>query len=707
MPIKAITKLLRRTFILCAALLFATEAFAVYTVSDTYSIMIQEVDDVFVTPVNATPNSIRQINLTIPEFVDGNINIDHIDVTAVPNIGHHFASWTMEMIDPQGNWARRNFSGSNQPSLRFIGVPNNHTLIEKVRLTAYGAPNTYTIRFDGNGATSGSMSDQEKTYGTPLTLSKNNFKKTGYTFLGWAREPDKAKTYDDEYLLENDLTTENNKVITLYATWAENPKYTIIFHSNADGVEGEVEEQSMTFDVAANLTSNAFSYAHHYFMGWATESAGGVVYADGAEVYNLATEENQTVDLYAVWEKHPHFNVTISSDTQHVTEVVSDPQDLNHEFCIGTPITVWGIPSPGYTINYSMSSPFSENISSDLTINITTTPIRYQVRFNPNGGSGESYVQDLTYDTAANLIECSFTKSGYEFRGWATTVDGKVIYGDKAVVENLTTAADEVIDLYAIWEDAQPMDEFTKAGLKFKADGTLDGEYITLSPASRETWTIREDNGYAFVKSHSLVSVDDGSQRIVPTILTSIVGSGTLNFKYSIPAPFFDEDENCYVKFYLLINGTQKIELDRTLGVWCEFSRVLSDVQSLSFVAEMYLDPRFSLGLWIDSISVYRNGDYDRLSLDEISWKTGDTPSEKTEIETLSDIFDCAATEEAVRQVVDLELLPLIDMTALAADNLDAAVAPIKKKYIDLDVELVRFNDLETSAKLYRLVVEP
>lgn len=704
MPIKAITKLLRRTFILCAALLFATEAFALREV-ETFAIATSS-EDLGDQVFNRVIGNGSIASISYSDTYSANHDQRWVLISANLKVGHHFKYWEYSKTkDYTGEFYFHSYI--YDANLKFIGTSGISQIADKVRLIAYGAPNTYTIRFDGNGATSGSMSDQEKTYGTPLTLSKNNFKKTGYTFLGWATEADKAKTYDDGYRLVSDLTTKDGDIITLYAKWKENANYYIEYKAN--GGSGEMDRQTMTFEVAANLTANAFTNEHHIFKGWATEPTGEVVYTDRANVneITLQADESATITLYAVWEEHPHYTVTLSKD-DHVIEAHSNPEDLTIEFCPGTLISVWGVPADGYTINYTESAPFSENISSDLTINIITTPIRYRVRFNPNGGSGESYVQDLTYDTAANLIECSFTKSGYEFLGWATTVDGDVIYGDKALVdENLTTVADEVIDLYAIWKDAQPMDDFTKAGLKFKADGTLDGEYITLSPASRETWTICEDNGFAFVKSHSLVSVDDGSQRIVPTILTSIVGSGTLNFKYSIPAPFFDEDENCYVKFYLLINGTQKIELDRTLGVWCEFSRVLSDVQSLSFVAEMYLDPRFSLGLWIDSISVYRNGDYDRLSLDEISWKTGDTPSEKTEIETLSDIFDCAATEEAVRQVVDLELLPLIDMTALAADNLDAAVAPIKKKYIDLDVELVRFNDLETSAKLYRLVVEP
>ncbi len=46
-------------------------------------------------------------------------------------------------------------------------------------------PNTWIIHFDGNGATSGSMSDQVHTRGEILALPANQFTKIGYHFVGW------------------------------------------------------------------------------------------------------------------------------------------------------------------------------------------------------------------------------------------------------------------------------------------------------------------------------------------------------------------------------------------------------------------------------------------------------------------------------------------------------------------------------------------
>lgn len=43
---------------------------------------------------------------------------------------------------------------------------------------------TYTVKFNANGGT-GSMSEQKITHGTKTALTKNAFKKDGYTFKGW------------------------------------------------------------------------------------------------------------------------------------------------------------------------------------------------------------------------------------------------------------------------------------------------------------------------------------------------------------------------------------------------------------------------------------------------------------------------------------------------------------------------------------------
>ena len=46
-------------------------------------------------------------------------------------------------------------------------------------------PNTYTLRFEGNGNTGGSMSDISATYDAWARVTTNAFTKTGYTFSGW------------------------------------------------------------------------------------------------------------------------------------------------------------------------------------------------------------------------------------------------------------------------------------------------------------------------------------------------------------------------------------------------------------------------------------------------------------------------------------------------------------------------------------------
>lgn len=50
----------------------------------------------------------------------------------------------------------------------------------------------------------------------------------------------------------------------------------------------------------------------------------------------------------------------------------------------------------------------------------------FTVSFNANGGTGT--MVDVTTGSLYTIPECSFTKSGYTFVGWATSTDGAVVY---------------------------------------------------------------------------------------------------------------------------------------------------------------------------------------------------------------------------------------------------------------------------------------
>ena len=93
----------------------------------------------------------------------------------------------------------------------------NLTTKKSITLYAQWKVNKYTIKFDGNGATSGETKKIKVKYGKKVILTKNEFKKKGYKFTGWNTKKDgSGKTYKNQSEVKN-LTKKSS--ITLYAQW--------------------------------------------------------------------------------------------------------------------------------------------------------------------------------------------------------------------------------------------------------------------------------------------------------------------------------------------------------------------------------------------------------------------------------------------------------------------------------------------------------
>ena len=72
------------------------------------------------------------------------------------------------------------------------------------------------------------------------------------------------------------------------------------------------------------------------------------------------------------------------------------------------------------------------------------------VTFHANGGVGDDYTQNF-YGQAALKLN-AFTRAGYDFRGWNTSVSGSSVqYTDGAAVKNLSAENNAVVKLYAVW----------------------------------------------------------------------------------------------------------------------------------------------------------------------------------------------------------------------------------------------------------------
>ena len=88
-----------------------------------------------------------------------------------------------------------------------------------VTLYVNWVPVTYTIAFNGNGATSGSMPQETFTYDSQSALTMNSFGRNGYAFTGWNTVADGSGTaYSDGQSVKN-LANTQGMMITLYAQW--------------------------------------------------------------------------------------------------------------------------------------------------------------------------------------------------------------------------------------------------------------------------------------------------------------------------------------------------------------------------------------------------------------------------------------------------------------------------------------------------------
>ncbi len=127
--------------------------------------------------------------------------------------------------------------------------------------------NTYEIRFDGNGATSGNMANEKFAYDTAKKLATNSYSKLGYEFVGWNTERDGSGTnYSNNESILN-ITTKENEEIVLYAQWKV-VEYSITYNLNG-GTNNKLNPNKYTIEDAITLLSP--TKEGYIFTGWTND----------------------------------------------------------------------------------------------------------------------------------------------------------------------------------------------------------------------------------------------------------------------------------------------------------------------------------------------------------------------------------------------------------------------------------------------------
>lgn len=176
-----------------------------------------------------------------------------------------------------------------------------------VELIANFKANEYTIKYDGNGATSGSTTSSSHTYDVAKKLTANSYKRIGYVFLGWSTDKNaKTPTYKDNQSVTN-LTAANNSTVTLYAIWR--PINYEIHYNAPKGSTTLMPNSKHVYDVGKPLSRNIYTKeGYNTFVGWSANADGsGKLYKDQEVVVNLTTKDNDVVELYPVLKANVYY----------------------------------------------------------------------------------------------------------------------------------------------------------------------------------------------------------------------------------------------------------------------------------------------------------------------------------------------------------------------------------------------------------------
>ena len=193
----------------------------------------------------------------------------------------------------------------------------------------------------------------------------------------------------------------------------------------------------------------------------------------------------------------------------------------------------------GYTLsgwNPPLPSAFP---AADATYTAQWKANTYTVHFNANGPASDSMDDQIfTYDQSQELTKNRFKRTGYTFKGWTRNQsDSSVYYIDGAQVSNLTYIPNDVVNLYAVWEEITYTVTFSVAGGE---GGTLKGKYsgneITASGSEQKTFTVPQGSTVEFTatpdKGWDFDHWSGVSSTSLTATLSNITGDKTVTVKF-------------------------------------------------------------------------------------------------------------------------------------------------------------------------------
>jgi len=350
--------------------------------------------------------------------------------------GYSFGGWNTNSIG----------TGTNYNAGTSYTVKQNITLYAK-----WTAITTFTVTFNGNGNTNGSIPPQmSQDSGKTITLpGQNDMERSGYNFGGWNTNNSGTGS---NYPANSSYTVTKN--ITLYAKWTTVNAYTVTFNgnNNTSGVAPSPisQEAGKTITLPDQESMERTGYS---FGGWNTNSGGTGTNYNANSSYSVSGN----IILYAKWTKVPEYTVTFSGNNQssgnppasekvYAGNSIIFPSEGSLEKN-GYTFGGWNTNNSGTGINYNANDSYTVTGNITFYVKWVELPKKYTVTFDGNYNTSGTVPSPISQDSGKAITlpdQGSLVKDGYSFSGWSTST-GANYYANSSytVTENIT--------LYARW----------------------------------------------------------------------------------------------------------------------------------------------------------------------------------------------------------------------------------------------------------------
>ena len=337
--------------------------------------------------------------------------------------GYDFAGWSLN-----SNETGQIYQSGSSLALGLVNV----TLYAKWTLTPY------SVSYNANGATSGSVPLNSNTYtmggSVPIAGNTGTLVRTGYSFIGWGLSSTDTVNL---YVSGNTFTVGTNN-IAFWARWSPNT-YRVTFDANGgSGAPSKAYDDYTTAGNAITLaTVGTMQKTGYNFTGWGVSAVSTPVADQFTTAANIELYAQWTIANYAVTYLAGNYgsgtvptqaNVNYASNFVAAASTGLTGSDGTNPFAFVSWSDGTRTYAPGQSILMGAGA---------VTLTAQWTRI-YNVTYSFNGGSVGSAIADQQKIAGDTIVVSSTvpTRAGYDFVTWKDQSGEEAIAGANYVVRD-------------------------------------------------------------------------------------------------------------------------------------------------------------------------------------------------------------------------------------------------------------------------------